>query len=1522
MSEYASRQASNYRRQSSDNNDFGNQEYFDWEQYSDLHATLSTKLLPVNKPEGDSQTGIRLKIDGDGDQRKHELEVFLRMINQNTVFVVITHLPTQKNVSLEFKTEVPAEQFHIWHQEVSDGRRPYKLYLNVNARKLEMAGNTEHIPKKMREQYNEIHMNDPGASANAYGYFSPLTLDEVPGDTIFKIRPKIASDHQTLSYHFEYPGLKNAPVLTVPYEGAVTDPKRALIKVRPDEAASQNASGKTNPASTQGTLATFKIPLTVGPFGDQYSVKIIPDNDRPGRGYFWISANIDGTELTWQAPQPMHLPWKAGKKTPYQVITYPQYLAVYFGSKSKSPSGKPHLKIYQQSQSIDEESIGNQTTYKGRSTVLHVHNQADKHYSFPAYFKNNEFQEQSIYKYERAITHRNIKAYAWADASEYIPLLRGQGSVQKDLDLLLVKDEAYLQKTLMASHNSSEQPTQDLYRAYLALRRSLQLLHAYQNTLKQAKKAEDLPPPVLTALKNAQGNAQRYQQETRGYPKFYMFRISDYKFAERFRNQWSQLNYKQEWLTIHSEMLLVAKHVAYADIRTNAKMTDSDRTRAREQTGAQGRLREKLQQMQQELPKDTMKVPVMFYPDQMNVSPLSDNPLDPERKTVKDLKGLPIPLYCYYNENNHTWYALSFVNHKSKKPFKAKYQLSGAEITKFETYPPHQLFEALDQSEHLPKGWLFYELPGQPYQTQPVRCKAGMNPEDYLAWLGITLLAVGAGLATGGVGSASVFFLAAGLSGGLGAAFKLYRKGNNNTLGKTEQVLAWLDIAGALLGALQYKTVLGTVLNRASNSTKNLPILTQLTAFKGNMFYLTLQGADFLVDGAMVIGGGIEMWQQIEEIQSRDISPGQKRAAIALILTSFTLQAGLFMLTAKSRVKGIKAAIEPEWIEMAAKNTKNLPPPPPNSALKQLEALGLDPKSLNNLRFQLNPKALERLVPQLKAVPPEDWKALKQLYPEMDILHALHFYNGHLGKARQYLRKRLNYEAADEQNYYQHLRDYHRLDHGQMAQKNAALDAEGKAVDTQAAGLKKYQDEQLAPTQTQANTNQRLLTEAQNQEKQLGKQLFEAEKETRQLDMEKLKLETTQKYHVQKHQVQPEEMPRQGLSPAILAELEKGIAARHRLQTTRLESQRVQLEDGAMRDGWKIEKLKKNLEDFTKKTSKILADQFQQLQRDKTQKLTYLFNRARKKNNFDKKALDKMQRKVEKHFRRPTRQLAKARRKFNQEVARQQRAIEELKQAKEQKQAEKEVMKGRSNAVDAYYENFARLRAIETQVGQLKGRAQQLKQQLTQVRTTDLPRLTRQQTNLARQLKHHEQEAQRLEQALQKARQQWQHHQAQAQPQRQHYQTTEQRYQRSQQRIRAHRQGLDHRQRQTDVVVWLGQAWRQIKHLKTSPRQGKALWKIAKGFRTLLNQYIKRHSWPAYVTDTEVVWAAEKALEKYAGNEGLIGKTPDLPDTLPKLHQALEQLIKTEGTSLSGELAQWLHQYQQMIATLQTLLKK
>lgn len=225
------------------------------------------------------------------------------------------------------------------------------------------------------------------------------------------------------------------------------------------------------------------------------------------------------------------------------------------------------------------------------------------------------------------------------------------------------------------------------------------------------------------------------------------------------------------------------------------------------------------------------------------------------------------------------------------------------------TQPPHELFERLDTREHLPKGMVYYQLPGQ--ERQAVETTASWALSDYLAFLAIALVVVGlvAFTGPGGAAAAKLWFLSAGVVGGLSAASHMAEQAHHGTMTAGSVALDVLQIVGALASAGTISAEMGAA--RAAAAARRLA--TPLTGFAARVATLTdalyvplaatAGGSDFL-SLCIITRDAARQFEQIDRMPGDEDSRNRARY---LLFASLLIQGTLGVISVRGSLADMRA---------------------------------------------------------------------------------------------------------------------------------------------------------------------------------------------------------------------------------------------------------------------------------------------------------------------------------------------------------------------------------------------------------------------------------------------------------------------------------------------------------------------------------------------------------------------------------------------------------------------------------------
>ncbi|HEV3412127.1 MAG TPA: DUF4157 domain-containing protein [Puia sp.] len=278
------------------------------------------------------------------------------------------------------------------------------------------------------------------------------------------------------------------------------------------------------------------------------------------------------------------------------------------------------------------------------------------------------------------------------------------------------------------------------------------------------------------------------------------------------------------------------------------------------------------------------------------------------------IKHIELPMYYYLDEADNKWWLVDFV--RPDHPFKRKVAVddTNKHIVRNDhktPAPPKELFEKLDDKEHLPKGVVLYDagegLNGRIEMTEPWQWK------DILGWIGLGLAAIG--LATlvvfsGGTAApvaAEVFFALAAIAGGTAAALDIYSMYKDEEWGVKR---AALDIGQIVASILSLGTLsagrLVVVAQEAAPEARLTGTWAKLAALSEARYVPLLAkltiGAD-LVNLALIGEDTLEKLAQIDQMTGLD-DASRTRAKIFL-LSQLLFATGMTVFSLRGNIGGL-----------------------------------------------------------------------------------------------------------------------------------------------------------------------------------------------------------------------------------------------------------------------------------------------------------------------------------------------------------------------------------------------------------------------------------------------------------------------------------------------------------------------------------------------------------------------------------------------------------------------------------------
>ena len=433
------------------------------------------------------------------------------------------------------------------------------------------------------------------------------------------------------------------------------------------------------------------------------------------------------------------------------------------------------------------------------------------------------------------------------------------------------------------------------------------------------------------------------------------------------------------------------------------------------------------------------KVKALFYPEHLNVG-----------ANVKEPVSLELPLY-YYQKNGY-WHLVSLVHQKPGDTFTAP---TSTKVKLGEDHPPYEMFASLDRDTHLPKGILYYEIPGG--DSKKVHITSHIPWWRYAGYVALALFLIGLVLATGGAGTAvagvtasqaasGAFFLA-GAVGATGAVCNIAEESYQGKLTVKSFLVNMLDIAGAFIGAL--KLFRGAASIRAANAAQkgtkaSVWCKIGLGSLNARYRYILLEKLDLGVDATMVVIGTVDGIAQIASVVSGPGTWEQKTKDILTILPLLVMQGGIFLGTVKGRVKTINDAQKGKILGAVSKkassggggakgskgkqttNSSIKVDAQKTPALAELRAKGPFSKETIDevLALIRRPEDFEAVAKAIANMNQPQLKGLMARFSEKDVLYTLYYFGGDFYQAHRHLFKHKGMFGDKGIDVYLKVRDY------------------------------------------------------------------------------------------------------------------------------------------------------------------------------------------------------------------------------------------------------------------------------------------------------------------------------------------------------------------------------------------------------------------------------------------------------------------------------------------------------------------
>lgn len=427
-----------------------------------------------------------------------------------------------------------------------------------------------------------------------------------------------------------------------------------------------------------------------------------------------------------------------------------------------------------------------------------------------------------------------------------------------------------------------------------------------------------------------------------------------------------------------------------------------------------------------------VKIPALYYPETENLK----NEAGKNKKYAaigawldkNPLVVMDIPMYAYLKGS--TWYAVSLVNRAKGKYYHQPYTLTTEEEKKrYARYPPPALFDSMNEKDHLPPGYIMYQIPGaKGTAPRPVHIQNKMTLDEIMTQIALWAFVGGLVVATGGAATGAMPLLAeagfaiATIAGGVAGYTSYQRKTKNGTMSQEDKVIALADMAAALLAIPQWRGLrqLGGFLvgNKAKAGLNHLMQAQAVASWQGQFYIKT---ADLGVDGVVIAILGKQGIDKTIEIMQSPGSDDDRAMALTKLWGLLAIQKGMFVGTLKARFADLGQTLAKADLALQLRtNSQQLKKTDATNYVAQVNAKGiwqLDEWNTNALNLEAS--ALQATAKTLHELPKADAQALRALFPQEALLTQLVQQQGNLKATRAVLDERYGvnnqaYEAVQK----------------------------------------------------------------------------------------------------------------------------------------------------------------------------------------------------------------------------------------------------------------------------------------------------------------------------------------------------------------------------------------------------------------------------------------------------------------------------------------------------------------------------
>lgn len=1015
-----------------------------------LQLKISEKQGPVPVAKFLSENVLQITIDADGDQVENELELtFTR--NLNFVAIAAKHNPSGTSESYvgSFTISNNPELFFVWNQIPATGKEPYRMYLSLSAngrtflneyQNYTQGGLYERLANTIKNEgsvYEKVI--DGGIHPNiGVGYSNHKDFVVTPWDEVFRSgQDELKIYHEVsnggITYAFKV-GEKPIGEFFVDKHTA----SKPLVEVKKTPKVEKKKEDLT-PSEPTHKFGTFTIPLKAGRDENlskhYYQLLVIPDQEK-GKAKISVSLADPHDQVSWAGTFKVDVPVVKNGVLDYAPEVHSDHVAITFFPKGSTPKKdqKSDLQIYFQAFNNKFENLkkGSQSNFlKMLQQPLH------RTESLWIYYKSGDQEKHEKFTtYYQAGRRKGARVMADEDIFEQQVVQDARRRTPKTLgdkhDINETRGHLEFQELgfMMGVWKKPDKPPKLLinqpplkyidaaeeFRQFLFM---LKALHSV-NTLIQTKAIATTPYEVFR-LKAAAEMVARFEGVVRkalgaltpGEKKGASLTepLLSKMLATTNKDLFRQINLEKKIREYEEIMLTLTKGM----MKRNLDPKENSVVRKYKKQGIDelGNRRKNFDTFikEKEVSEDTelMKVSAYFYPNKDWYKGVKGKAGYAVRNFMesKDLPRFEVPLYVY--RKGDYWHVVSFFSRTMDTYFRDKYEMkTEEERSKYATSPPIELFKLLDRKDHLPKGWLIYDLPGD-VPTRAIKMNEKMEAEDYLNWIGMALLAAGIIAFTAGTGAlAGGLFFVAGLAGGAGATIQLLRKGENGSLTGEEKILAFVDIASAIIG------VLGPLTNAIG---KMGSAASQITAKTGAIVQFTLNTLDVTIDTGVLVYMGTKHAEQITDIINGPGTLAEKTNALAKLIPLLMMQYGMFIVTVPKRVsrkpgKVLKKLMD-QWggrMSMASGDSITIKN---NPLMYKLISNGWDEGLLKKIYHEVGEYNFNKKFSDLNQLNPKEIKAYKQLYGEDNLMYAI-YTHGNIHQARKQLDAHFDYRNSQQ----------------------------------------------------------------------------------------------------------------------------------------------------------------------------------------------------------------------------------------------------------------------------------------------------------------------------------------------------------------------------------------------------------------------------------------------------------------------------------------------------------------------------